>query len=70
MTNTPATAWRGPRPSPPKWVGWGEDERRSERTLPPWGKEKDAQPVRTKEQGVSRMLTINLNEVEKELKLK
>ena len=33
-------------------------------------KTNDTQLARTKEQGVSRMLTINLNDVEKELKLK
>jgi len=31
---------------------------------------RDMKLVRTKEQGVSRMLTINLNDVEKELKLR
>jgi len=34
------------------------------------GKARDSQLVRTKEQGVSRMLTINLNDVEKELNIR
>ena len=33
-------------------------------------KARDMKLARTKEQGVSRMLTINLNDVEKELKLR
>jgi len=31
---------------------------------------RDMELARTKEQGISRMLTINLNDVEKELKLR
>ena len=38
--------------------------------LSPQVKVRDMKLARTKEQGVSRMLTINLNDVEKELKLR
>ena len=34
------------------------------------GEANDTEFVRTREQGVSRMLTINLNDVEKELRIK
>jgi len=34
------------------------------------GEGNDAQLARTKEQGISRMLTINLNDVEKELNIR
>ena len=34
------------------------------------GEGNDAQLARTKEQGISRMLTINLNDMAKELKIK
>jgi len=34
------------------------------------GEENDTQLVRTKEQGISRMLTINLNDVDKELNIR
>ena len=39
-------------------------------SLRPWAEAKNVESARTKEQGVSRMLTINLNDVEKELKLR
>ena len=34
------------------------------------GEAKDTQLARTKEQGISRMLTINLNDVDKELNIR
>ena len=38
--------------------------------FPPAGVPSEADFASTKEQGVSRMLTINLNDVEKELKIR
>jgi len=38
--------------------------------LSPKAETRDMKLARTKEQGISRMLTINLNDVEKELKLR
>ena len=50
---------RGPRASPAQRVAWGEE---------PQGN--GAINAATKEQGISRILTINLNDVEKELKIR
>ena len=50
---------RGPRPSLAQWVGWGEETQGNGVNF-----------AATKEQEVSRMLTINLNDVEKELNIR
>ena len=54
-----------PRRSPVKRVRKGAGEE-----FPPAGVPSEADFASTKEQGVSRILTINLNDVEKELHIK
>lgn len=58
-----------PRRSPVKRVRRGERKGAGEE-FPPAGVPSEADFASTKEQGVSRILTINLNDVEKELHIK
>jgi len=60
----------GPNRSPAKRVRFGEEPQGSGAINARQGVWSGADFAATKEQGVSRMLTINLNDVEKELKLK
>ena len=64
-----APAW-GPRPSPAKRVGWGRRRKGAGEGFPLVGTPSKADFAPTKEQGISRLLTINLNDVEKELHIK
>lgn len=60
-----------PRRSPVKRVRRGEETQGSGRGISACGSsEPEADFASTKEQGVSRILTINLNDVEKELHIK
>ena len=59
-----------PRRSPVKRVRRGEETQGSGRGMPGGASRAEADFAPTKEQGVSRMLTINLNDVEKELKIR
>ena len=61
---------RGPRPSPAQRVGWGEETQGNGATNARQGVGNGVNFAATKEQGVSRMLTINLNDVEKELNIR
>lgn len=61
---------RGPRPSPAQRVGWGEEEQGNGAPDACQGVGRGVDFATTKEQGVSRMLTINLNDVEKELNIR
>ena len=53
-----------------KRTGLGEEAHGSGRGMPGGASRAEADFAPTKEQGVSRMLTINLNDVEKELKIR
>jgi len=59
-----------PNRSPAKRVRFGEEEQGSTATNARQGVWSGADFATTKEQGVSRMLTIDLNDVEKELNLR
>ena len=61
---------RGPRPSPAQRVGWGEETQGNGATNARQGVGSGVNFAATKEQGISRILTINLNDVEKELKIR
>ena len=61
---------RGPRPSPAQRVGLGEETQGNVATNARQGVGSGVNFASTKEQGVSRMLTINLNDVEKELNIR
>ncbi len=61
---------RGPRPSPAQRVGWGEEEQGNGATDARQGVGSGVDFATTKERGISRMLTINLNDVEKELHIR
>ena len=61
---------QGSRRSPAKRVRFGEEAQGSGRGMPGGASRAEADFAPTKEQGVSRMLTINLNDVEKELKIR
>ena len=65
------TPQQGSRRKPSKRLRWEKDEQRSEREITAGGFEgyvacEDVM----QEQGVSKILTINLNDMEKELKIK
>ena len=51
-------------------VSWGEEAQGSGASIRHQADAREADFAPTKEQGVSRMLTINLNDVEKELKIR
>ena len=59
-----------PRRSPVKRVRRERRRKGAGEEFPPAGVPSEADFASTKEQGVSRMLTINLNDVEKELHIK
>ena len=59
-----------PERSPAQRVGWGEEEQGNGATDACQGVGSGVDFATTKEQGVSRMLTINLNDVEKELNIR
>ena len=60
----------GPPPEPSEAGRVGRGRAAERVSFAQKGKARDTQLVRTKEQGVSRMLTINLNDVEKELNIR
>ena len=65
----PATACRGPERAQRSGSD-GERTSSEVNDVSPKAERNDTQLARTKEQGISRMLTINLNDVERELTLR
>ena len=59
-----------PNHDPTKWSWFGEEEQGNGATDARQGVGSGVDFATTKEQGVSRMLTINLNDVEKELHIR
>ncbi len=61
---------RAPRASPAQRVAWGEEPQGNGAINARQGVGSGADFAATKEQGISRILTTNLNDVEKELKIR